>query len=72
MTEEALEKLKSDLADKGQICLVLNPAYYDLEKMPSIPNFFWTIDTFFRVRITLNTSTKQSWRVLEIKEIEEK
>ena len=71
LTEESLEKLKSDLEDKGQICLVLNPAYYDLEKMPQIPNFFWDTDEFFRVRVTFNTHTKQSWRVLEMKEMDE-
>ena len=71
MTEEALEKLKSDLSEKGQMCLVMNPAYFDLEKMPIIPNFFWSIDTFFRVRVTLNTSTKQSWRVLEMKKLKD-
>ena len=71
MTERAMAKLKTDLEDRGQMCLVFNPAYYDLEKMPSIPNFFWDSDEFFRARVTFNTTTKNSWRVLEIKELKE-
>ena len=67
MTERALEKLRRDMEDKGQMCLVLNPSYYDQEKMPTIPSFFWSTDDFFRVRVTLN-KTQASWRVLEMKE----
>ena len=71
MTEEGAEKLQRDIENRGELCLVLNPHYYDLDRMSEIPDFFWTTTDYFRVRVTFNTVTKASWKVLEMKELEE-
>ena len=71
MTAEGVQKLKEDIENRGDLCLVLNPAYYDLERMSEIPDFFWRTTDYFRVRVTFNTVTKNSWKVLEMKELDE-
>ena len=71
MTKEGARKLQDDIGNRGDLCLVINPNYFDLEKMTQIPDFFWTSNDFFKVRVTFNTVTKNSWRVLEMRELDE-